>query len=79
MLEEHSNKINLLLDGLIARLDHAIENYKAELTPMLAECIINLYVLKSNMNQQSSKGNIELRIMKNLDDMFKGYNERDTE
>lgn len=75
MLESHNEKINALLDDYIARLNNEIKNASPEALSDLGECIVGLYLLKQKMNQDATKGGIELRIMRNLDNMFKDRND----
>lgn len=70
MLEEHSNRINALFDMYLARIEHDIKNAPPEALPTVGESILNMYALKQNITTTEDRSRMEIRILKNLDDMM---------
>lgn len=75
MLESHNNSINSLLEKYIKRLEEEIAFTPPELLTNICECIVGLYLLKQSINQKDAKGSIELRLMRNLDNIIKDNND----
>jgi hypothetical protein len=66
MDEQLQNRINSLVEGMIARLEHDIKNCPPEKFDSVAMTIMNLNVMKENINQGQSQLYAQQQLIKKI-------------
>lgn len=66
MNEELQNRINLLVEHMVARLEHDIKNCPPEQFDHVAMTVMNLNVMKENINQGDRQQQVQEQLIKKI-------------
>ena len=66
MSEELQNRINMLVEHMVLRLEHDIKNCPPEKFDAVAMTIMNLNVMKENVNQGAQQLHMQEMLIKKI-------------
>lgn len=79
MEEHHANKISLLMDKLLERLEFDIMKQPPDHLPAISVAVANLYGMKQGLFAGDEKQRTEINLLKQVTNQIRNHGKGDTD